>query len=91
MNRVLAVVTISFFALYTVALLIFLAGTFGWFGSEPDPLSGVYLIPLGLPWNRLIDVFPEAVWPWLAALAPSINLAILWWLKGRFGTAGYGE
>jgi hypothetical protein len=27
--------------------------------SEADPISGVFLIPLGLPWNRMSDVFPD--------------------------------
>jgi len=68
---------IAFGMLYVFALAIFLIGTFGLFGQERDPLSGVFLIPLGLPWNRFIDVFPEALWPWLAAGAPAVNLLIL--------------
>lgn len=64
--------------LYLLALAIFLIGTFGLFGKTADPLSGVFLIPLGLPWNRLIDWFPEPVWPWLAAGAPLINIGLVW-------------
>lgn len=46
------------------------------------PLAGVFLIPLGLPWNLPIDPFPEALYSWLAAGAARLNpLAI--WLIGR--------
>jgi hypothetical protein len=33
-------------------------------------------VPLGLPWNHMIDVFPEPFWPWLGAAAPLVNIAI---------------
>lgn len=62
--------------LYVVALFLFLVGTFGWFGSETGPLAGVFLVPLGLPWNRFVDLFPELLWPWLAAATPMLNIAI---------------
>jgi hypothetical protein len=52
-------------------------GTFGLLGSERGPLAGVFLVPLGLPWNLLIDAFPEPWWPWLAAAAPLINAMCL--------------
>jgi hypothetical protein len=67
----------GFLVLYAVALALLLVGTFGLFGQEPDPLSGVFLIPLGLPWNRFVDYFPERLWPWLAAGSPVINYFIL--------------
>lgn len=67
----------GFAVLYVLALALFAVGTFGLFGSDQDPLSGVFLVPLGLPWNLLVDFAPENLWPWLAALAPAINLAIL--------------
>jgi hypothetical protein len=62
---------------YVLALLLFLVGTFGWFGSETGPLAGVFLIPLGLPWNQLIDWAPDGLRPVLAAAAPLLNLAVL--------------
>lgn len=68
----------AFVALYLLALIIALPGTFGLFGIETDPLAGVFLIPLGLPWNLLIDAFPAPLWPWLAAAAPLLNLLGLW-------------
>jgi hypothetical protein len=74
---------------YIVALLLFLIGTFGWFGSPKGPLAGVFLIPLGLPWNQLLVGFPETLRPWLAAAAPLLNLAILRALCARLhGTGG---
>ena len=66
-----------FAGLYFVALALFLIGTFGLFGQERDPLSGVFLMPLGLPWVLWLDLFPEPVRPWLAALSPLLNLAVL--------------
>ena len=72
-----------FAGLYLVAFLVFLIGTFGLFGSDQGPLAGVFLVPLGLPWNLWIDrLFPEPAWPWAAALAPALNLAAIW-LIGR--------
>lgn len=64
--------------LYLGALLLLISGTLGLFGSERDPLAGVFLIPLGLPWNLVIDRTPEPAWPYLAAAAPVLNLGLLW-------------
>lgn len=64
-------------AIYLLALALLLTGTFGLFGQERDPLSGVFLIPLGLPWVLWTGGFPEAWLPWLGAMAPLLNLAIL--------------
>lgn len=63
--------------LYLVALALLLIGTFGLFGQERDPLSGIFLIPLGMPWSLWLDGFPESLKPWLAALTPLLNIAIL--------------
>ncbi len=68
----------GFAALYVCALGLLAIGTFGLFGGERDPLAGVFLLPLGLPWNRFIDNTPETLRPWLAAAAPLLNLLILW-------------
>lgn len=62
---------------YVAALAIYLIAEFGLFGQPRDPLGGVFLIPLGLPWNLLVDRAPEVLWPWLAAAAPAINLLLL--------------
>ena len=65
--------------LYLVAFLLYLVSTFGLFGSTQGPLAGVFLVPLGLPWNLLIDrLFPEPLWPWMAGLAPFVNLLLIW-------------
>lgn len=69
-------VVVAFAILYGLALGLFLVGTFGWFGQETDPLSGVFLIPLGLPWS-FIDVSEPMLMP-LAFGSPFINLIILW-------------
>jgi hypothetical protein len=64
----------GFLLLYLAALFLFAVGTFGLFGSPRGPLAGVFLVPLGLPWNLWIDFFPPGLRPWLAAGAPIVNL-----------------
>lgn len=63
--------------LYLAALTLFVIGTFGLFGSQQGPLAGVFLVPLGLPWVLMLDGVPEVARPWLAALAPLLNLILL--------------
>ncbi|OBV10589.1 hypothetical protein I603_1802 [Erythrobacter dokdonensis DSW-74] len=65
-----------------IALALLAIGTFGLFGQERDPLSAVFLLPLGLPWNLVGDRIGLAG-PWLPILAPGINAAILYWLWRR--------
>ncbi len=77
-SRVCRFVTVGFAVLTVCALGLFAIGTLGLFGAERDPLSGVFLLPLGMPWNRLIDGAPDVLLPWLAAAAPLLNLLILW-------------
>ena len=84
------IATWGFLLAYAAALFLFLAGTFGWFGSPQGPLAGVFLIPLGLPWNQLIDRVPELLRPYLAAAAPLLNLAILKAICLRLHGAGSG-
>jgi len=78
MGRACRVLLAAFLVLYLAALALLAIGTFGLFGSERDPLAGVFLVPLGLPWNRLIGGFPEAMRPWLAAATPLVNLLGIW-------------
>ena len=71
-----------FVCLYVGAVFLLLVGTFGWFGQETDPLSGIFLLPLGLPWNILADglgINGVAI----GIGAPLINAAILLWLWKR--------
>ncbi len=66
-----------FAVLYLLALAALAIGSFGLFGEERDPLSGVFLMPLGLPWVLWSDGLPEAARPWAAILAPALNLVLL--------------
>lgn len=91
MARACRLVLLALGIAYGLALLLFLAGTFGWFGSPEGPLAGVFLVPLGLPRNRLVDWFPEALWPWLAAAAPIINLGLLRFLCSRLHATGASQ
>ena len=77
----------GFVALYVVALGGLLIGTFGLFGNVQDPLSGLFLIPLGLPWVLMVDWFKEPQWLWLTTAAPLINIAILRQICRRTGHA----
>jgi hypothetical protein len=71
-----------FAGLYGFAVLLLLIGLFGWFGQDQDPLSAVFLLPFGLPWNVIADrVGLSGVAIMLAA--PAINAAILFWLWKR--------
>ena len=77
LNRKCIFVVVAFLLVYLVALGMLLVGTLGLFSQEKDPLSGVFLIPLGLPWNMLFDSIPEPWLPWLGAGAPLLNLMLL--------------
>ncbi len=75
-----------FAILYACALALFLVGMLGLFRSEQGPLAGIFLIPLGLPWNRVLD-FAWLTDPgriWLTVLAPLINILVLWLIRSRF-------
>ena len=78
MRRPCHIVLITFAGLYVVALSLFVIGTFGLFGSKSGPLAGIFLIPLGLPWNMMLEASPAPALPWLAASAPIVNLLVLW-------------
>lgn len=70
------IVCAIFAVLYVIALGLLIIGTYGLFGQETDPLSGVFLIPLGMPWIWLADRL-GMVGPAVAILAPLVNLLIL--------------
>jgi len=67
----------GFLVLYLIALLLLIIGTFGLFGQESGPLAGVFLMPLGLPWNLVWKFFPVVAGPLLGIAAPLVNLALL--------------
>lgn len=69
--RVLGWAARLFGLVYLAALFLWAVGTFGWFGQERDPLAGVFLLPLGVPWVALV----EGAFGALAA--PFINLILL--------------
>ena len=78
MTRICRFLVIAFAVAYALALGLLAIGTIGLFGQERDPLSGFFLIPLGLPWVFLLDPVPDALKPWTAMAAPALNLALLW-------------
>ena len=60
-----------------MALALLLIGTFGLFGQERDPLAGVFLVPLGMPWTLWTDGLSDGLRPWAAVGAPLLNIGIL--------------
>lgn len=74
-----------FVALYALAFALYIIGTYGLFGSDSGPLAGVFLMPIGLPWNLLGDRLGLAS-PALGIIAPAINAAILYGLWKKFGS-----
>jgi len=84
MSRSCRLLVLTFAALYAAAFALYLVGTHGWFGSPQGPLAGVFLVPLGLPWNLWLDALPSAMLPAAAVAAPALNLLLLWGLcRGR--------
>jgi hypothetical protein len=83
MRQLLLVIAWVFLVLAVLALAVFLLGNFGMFGTEKDPLAGVFLIILGQPWVRWVDQLPQGLWPWASAVAPFLNAAILFLLASR--------
>jgi len=77
MRKVCRIVIWAFGIAYLLALALLAVGTFGLFGQEQDPLSGVFLLPLGLPWNLMLDGVSAPLMPWVAILAPAANLLLL--------------
>lgn len=78
MSTICRVILVVFGITYVIALGLFLVGTLGLFGSPSGPLAGVFLIPLGMPWVFMLESVSDTLKPWLAALAPDLNLAVLW-------------
>lgn len=78
MSRICRFLVIAFALLYAAAVGLYLVGTYGWFGSPRGPLAGVFLVPLGLPWNRWLDSLPLTMLPAAAVAAPALNLLLLW-------------
>ena len=78
MTRICKALIAVFLLAWLAALLLLMIGTFGWFGQTPDPLAGVFLVPLGMPWNLLLGGMPEAALPLVGVFAPGINLLLLW-------------
>jgi hypothetical protein len=64
--------------LYLTALALFAIGTFGLFGSPKGPMAGIFLVPLGLPWIKMLDGVLATLRPWLAMATPLVNLCMLW-------------
>ncbi len=71
--RLCRVVLVGFALLWALAVFLLLVGTFGWFGQPRDPLSGVFLVILGMPWSLVPISYGLAI----GALLPGLNLVLL--------------
>ena len=74
----------AYAALYLAALALLAVGTFGLFGQERDPLAGIFLMPLGLPWTLFLNDVPPAEARWVAMTAPLANLLLIAAIRRRF-------
>lgn len=72
------------FFFYLIALGIFAVLKWGLFGVTTDPLAGLFLAPMGLPWNVLVDVESLNLRILIGVLSPMINLAIVYLLCRAF-------
>ena len=95
MDRSCRLALYGFLGLNLAALALLVVGTFGLFGLERDPLSGVLLVLLGLPWSAHSAGAPEALWPWIALGAPLVALLLIrmacGWLSRRRTASGPGS
>lgn len=85
MMRICTIVLGAFAVLYLAAVALTIIETFGLFGSPQGPLAGVFLVPLGLPWNLMLSGFSDSAKPWLAGAAPLLNLALLYGICRALG------
>jgi len=84
MSQAFRVAFWGFAVLYGIALFLLLIGTLGWFGQAKDPLAGVFLLPLGMPWVQVLDMLSGSA-PWTPVLAPLINMFLIRVLGQYFG------
>lgn len=80
MHRFLTILFWLFVVCYVLALIIFAAGMWG---ADKEPLSGIFLIPLGFPWFLAADLFEGTLQATVAALAPLVNLGLIHLLVRR--------
>lgn len=69
------------------ALALVPANARGWFGMEPDPLSGLYAIVLALPWSLILARPPGlsvTAGVLLIVLGMAANAALILWIGTRF-------
>jgi hypothetical protein len=77
MEKFCRYVAIAFTVAYVIALLLFALGHWGLFGTPRDPLAGVFLIPLGLPWILLAEYVGDDYVLAVGVLMPALNLILL--------------
>ncbi|MFD1343100.1 hypothetical protein [Litorisediminicola beolgyonensis] len=74
-RRICQAVIAIYVLVWLAALSLFAIGTFGLFGQTADPLAGIFLIPVGLPWTLMLE-FVGPLAPVLGLLAPVLNLIL---------------
>ena len=78
-------VLFAVFVAYLGALALAVIGTQGYFGVQPDGLTAIYLVALGIPWSFALMplAFFEAAIPLLQLAVVVLPLVNLWLLWGR--------
>jgi hypothetical protein len=85
-SKALRIIAIVYAVAGIIAVLMVPASVYGWAGVEPDPLSGVFALLLGLPWSLTLELLGEPnTWKSLAvcAVGIAINAWLLFWLARR--------
>ena len=87
-RRVCRALILAYLFVYFAALAMAVIGTRGLFGIEPDAMSAVYLLFLGMPWVLAVlevpvDSLPRIISQMIVALLPLVNLALLLWICRR--------
>ena len=77
-----------FLLVYLFALAVFVVGEYGLFGMPKDPLAGILILPLGLPWILFFDPESNGLGVVEAALCPLVNFAILYGVYRIMRSAG---
>lgn len=83
-RKLLRWLAIAFAVAGTLAILVVPASVYGIAGIEPDPLSGIFALLLGLPWTLVLHFFDD-IGTWgsltICAFGVALNVFILWHLS----------
>ncbi len=70
----------AYISAYFAAVVMLISGTIGLLGHANQALATDFLVPLGRPWNRLLATGAAGERATLGAVAPMLNIFLLWLL-----------